>query len=313
MTLLSNSFPTYSAKGNREDLTDVIYDISPTETPVLSMLPRVKATAVKHEWQTDALAAAAANQQLEGDAVGADAATATTRLDNICQISYKVPSVTATQEAVSKAGRKSEMAHQVQKRTKEIKRDMENDITANVAKVTGGATTARKCAGLQTWILTNTSTSSSTPATGDGTDAHTDGTTRVFTEDLLLAAMQTAFTSGATPNMGVTGAFNLEKAAGFTGGATRQVDSLKGKISGYVDVYKTPWGQEIKLIADRFSPSDVMYVIDPEFAAVAYLRPFRMKPLPVTADAMSKLLVVEYTLEMRNQKAHAGVYDLTTS
>lgn len=313
MALLTNSFPTYSAIGNREDLTDVIYDISPMETPVMSALPRVKAKAVNHEWQTDALQAAATNAQLEGDSVSAGASTATTRRGNICQISYKVPSVTATQEAVSKAGRKSEMAYQVQKRTRELKRDMEFDITANNAKVSGGSTTARELAGLQAWIVTNTSTSSSTPATGDGTDAHTDGTSRVFTESLLLAAMQTAFTSGAVPSMGVTGAFNLQKAAGFTGGATKQVDSLKSKISGYVDVYKTPWGQEIKLIADRFSQADVFYVLDPEYAALAYLRPFQVKPLPVTADAMSKLLVVEYTLEMRNQAAHAGVYDLTTS
>lgn len=314
MALLTNSFATYSAVGNREDLADMIYDVSPTETPVLTALPRVKATGVKHEWQKDSLAAAAANQQLEGDSVSADAATATTRPYNQCQISYKVPSVTGTQEAVSKAGRKSEMAYQISKRSKELKRDMETDICANTAIVTGDATTARKLGGFQTWIKTNTDIASdATASAGAGTDVHQDGTARAFTEDLLLNAMQKSFTNGGMGTMAVTGAFNLNKAAGFSGGNTRFIDGNQKKVNSAVSVYITPWNQELKLVADRFSPADVMYVLDTDMAAVAYLRPFNMKNLPVTADAISKLLLVEYTLEVRNEAAHAGVYDLTTS
>ena len=67
-------YQTYQSIGNREDLSDVIYDISPTDTPLLNTLARGKATAVYHEWQTDSLAAATtANAAVEG----ADASDAT--------------------------------------------------------------------------------------------------------------------------------------------------------------------------------------------------------------------------------------------
>src|SRR5690348_8072722 len=112
MTMETNAFATYEAVGNREDLTNAIYRIDPTDTPFVSGIERVKATATKHEWQTQALAAAAANAQLEGDGFSAGAATATARLNNECQISYKVARVTNTQRAVKHAGRGDEMTYQ---------------------------------------------------------------------------------------------------------------------------------------------------------------------------------------------------------
>src|SRR5689334_20863656 len=109
MALPTNTFATYEAIGNREDLSDMIYRIDPTDTPFMTGIDKTKAAAVNHEWQTQALAAASSsNFQLEGDDATADAATPTVRLGNIAQISRKVPQVSGTQQAVEHAGRDNE-------------------------------------------------------------------------------------------------------------------------------------------------------------------------------------------------------------
>lgn len=310
----TNTFSSYDAVGNREDLTNIIYDVSPTETPVMSALPRVKATAVKHEWQTDSLAAAsAANAVIEGDDATTDASTATTRLDNRCQIMDKVAQVTGTQEAVSKAGRKSEMAYQMEKRMKELKRDIEAAITDNGAYVAGNDTTARELAGIPAWLTTNTSAGASgaDPVT-IGSTARTDGTQRAFTEELLKAVLQDCFTNGGNPTMAVVGAFNKRKASEFTGSSTRMDRSEDKKLYAAIDVYVSDFG-EIKFVPDRFSRARDCLLIDPEYAALAYLRPFETVDLAKTGDTTRKQILVELTLEMRNEAAHGGVFDLTTS
>ena len=311
----TNTFSSYDAVGNREDLTNIIYDVSPTETPVMSALPRVKATAVKHEWQTDSLASAsAANAVIEGDDATTDASTASTRLDNRCQIMDKVAQVTGTQEAVSKAGRKSEMAYQMEKRMKELKRDIEAAICDNGAYVAGNDTTARELAGIPAWLTTNTSFgggAGADPVT-IGSTARTDGTQRAFTEELLKAVLQDCFTNGGSPTMAVVGAFNKRKASEFTGSATRMDKSEDKKLYAAIDVYVSDFG-EIKFVPDRFSRSRDCLLIDPEYAALAYLRPFETVDLAKTGDTTRKQILVELTLEMRNEAAHGGVYDLTTS
>lgn len=310
----TNTFSSYDAVGNREDLTNIIYDVSPTETPVMSALPRVKATAVKHEWQTDSLAAAsAANAVIEGDDATTDASTASTRLDNRCQILDKVAQVTGTQEAVSKAGRKSEMAYQMEKRMKEIKRDIEAALCDNGAYVAGNDTTARELAGIPAWLTTNTSfgATGADPVT-IGSTARTDGTQRAFTEDLLKSVLQDCFTNGGNPSMAVVGAFNKRKASEFTGSATRMDKSEDKKLYAAIDVYVSDFG-EVKFVPDRFSRARDCLLIDPEYAAVAYLRPFSTVDLAKTGDTTRKQILVELTLEMRNEAAHGGVFDLTTS
>jgi hypothetical protein len=310
----SNTHSTYDAVGNREDLTDFIYDISPTDTPVLNLLPKGKATSTLHEWQIHSLtAASSANAVIEGDDATTDAATVTTKLNNRTQISDKVAQVTGTQEAMNPAGRKSEMAFQMKSRMAELKRDMESSLTANIAKVTGDDTTARKLAGLQTWIKTNISKASDgTAAAGTGADTYTDGTARILTEDMLAAALQSAFTEGGNPSIGIVGAFNKRKVSGFSGNNSRTQDTSDKKLVAAVDVYTGDF-HTIKFVPDRFSQADVIYLLDPEYASVCYLRPFQTHELAKTGDTVRKQILVEYTLEMRNEKAHAGVYDLTSS
>lgn len=311
----SNTFSSYDAKGNREDLSDIIYDISPTETPILSALPRVSAKATNHEWQTDSLAAASgANAVIEGDDATTDASTATTRLGNQCQILDKVARVTGTQQAVDKAGRDNEMAYQMEKRMKEIKRDLETSLALNQAKVAGNDTLARRLGGLQSWIATNANIASdATAATGDGSDAHTDGTARALQESFFEDALGQAWDSGGMPSIGVLNKFQKQKVANFSGNATRNVNAQDKKLVNTVDIYVDPLGSEISIVPDRFVPADVVYFLDPDYAALAVLRDFASYDLAKTGDTERKQIIFEGTLEVRNEAAHAGIYDLTTS
>src|SRR5262245_56308589 len=176
---------TYSAIGNREDSSDIIYRIDPTDTPCMTGFERETARAVNHEWQTQALAAVnSVNSVLEGDDATTDTATPSVRLGNICQISDKVARVSGTQRAVEHAGRDDELEYQEMLKGLELKRDMETIICGtNQAKVSGAPATARGLASVISWIKTNTnsnngtaggSSTSGNPATADGACTRTD-------------------------------------------------------------------------------------------------------------------------------------------
>jgi hypothetical protein len=311
----SATHSTYDHVGRREDLSDIIYDVSPVETPYLSAIPKVKASSTKHEWLTRALTAASgSNAVIEGDDATTDAANANVRLFNYTQISDKVARVSGTQEAVNNAGMKSTMAREMADKMKELKRDVETTLLQDVAYVAGNDTAARKMAGVTTYVKTNVSKAADgTLATGDGSDAYTEGTARVLTEDLVEAALALAWTNGGNPTLGVCNAFQKRKFAAFSGSSTKMSDGDKRKVTNNVEVYIDPLGTEIRLIPCRQAQTDKIVFVDPEFAAFATLRDFFTSPLAKTGDSEQKQIIVEYTQEVRNEKAHAGVYDLTTS
>lgn len=311
----ASTFSSYDAKGNREDLSDIIYDISPTETPFLSAIGRNKSTSTKHEWQIHSLTAASAdNIVIEGDDATTDASTATTRLYNYTQISDKVARVTGTQESVNKAGRRSEMAFQMKNRMAELKRDVEMRLLCNQASVAGNDTLGRESAGAQAWIKSNISKASDgTAATGDGTDAYTDGTARALQESFVEAALASAWTSGGNPTLGILNAFQKRKFATFSGSSSKQIDGEKKKVINSVDIYIDPLGNEVRLVPCRQAQTDVIFFFDTEHVKFSVLRDFGTTELAKTGDSERKQILVEYTLEMGNEAAHAGVYDLTTS
>ncbi len=317
----TNTFDGYDSIGNREDLLDTIYSISPTETPIMSNIGTSKATNTYHEWQTDSLASAtAANAAIEGDEASGSSISATTRVGNYTQISDKVVVISGTLESVNKAGRNSEMAYQMAKASKELKRDMESAISQNNASVAGNASTARKSAGFESWITTNdVRGTAGSPADGGFSSgvvaAPTDGTQRAYTETILKSAVKKAWEAGGDPSMCVVGPFNKQVMSGFSGIAANrfQVSSPEpGAIIGAADVYVSDFG-ELQIVPSRFSRDRSALVIDPEMMAVSYLRPFETNDLARTGDSEKKQLLVEYTLEMRNEAAHAVVADLTTS
>jgi hypothetical protein len=318
MTLPTNTFATYEAVGNREDLSDVIYRIDPTDTPAMSGFEREKATAVNHEWQTQALASVdTGNAVLEGDDATTDAATPTVRLGNMCQISDKVARVTGTQRAVEHAGRDDELEYQEMLKGLELKRDMESILVGtNQAKVTGSDATARKTATVLSWIKTNTSkgASGSDPSAADGTGSRTDGTQRAFTEAQLKTVLQSVWNSGGKPDTIMVGGFNKQVFSTFTGRATPTEDTKAKKIVAAVDAYESDFGR-LKIVPNRFQRARDVLVLQMDMWAVAYLNGRKMVSIPLakTGDSDRRQMLSEYALVSRNEKASGGVFDLTTS
>jgi hypothetical protein len=310
----TNAFDSYSAAGNQEDFENIIYNVSPEDTPVLSMCERVKASNRVHQFQKDTLAAGAANQQFEGDVFANASQSATTTQTNNCQISYKVIGVTGTQQAIKHYGRGSELDYLTVKKGKELKKDMDVSVCANTAKVTGSAGAVRKLAGLGSWIATNIDKpSDGTAPTGDGTDTYTAGTARVFTEDLLLNCLQTMYTNGGHGNKLVLGAFNKKQVAGFAGGATRQVQAKEKTVYASVDVYYGPYGEVLDVLPSRQSPAATAFVLDDEYLKLAVLRPIQEVTLAKVADTDQQVILSEYTFVPGTELAHGAVEDLTTS
>ena len=309
----SETFDTYDSIGEREDLSDVIYNISPTDTPFLSSAAKTQATAVLHEWQTDSLATAVTdNKVIEGDEATADAVTATTRLSNSSQILDKVVTISGTQEAVDKAGRASEIAYQVAKKAKELKRDLESSLCSNNAEVTGSASAARQLGGLGSWVATNDVFGTGGASGGLGNTARTNGTQRAFTETQLKSVIKSVWNEGGNPQIIMVGPFNKQKLSGFTGNSTRFDAGADATLYTSVDVYASDFGQT-QVIPNRFSRDREAWVLDMDFWGVAFLRDFTMHELAKTGDTEKRQLLVECTLESRNEAASGMIADLTTS
>ena len=305
-----------AAIGSREDLTDIIYNISPTETPFMSNIGRTKCSATTHEWQTDSLATAADNQQLEGedyDSAGIEVSVVTARLTNYTTISAKTLMISGTHESTLKAGRKSEIAYQVAKKGKELKRDIEFTLCQKQAPVASTGGTTRKTRALESWIDTNVS---ETGSTHSSTFVITDGTQRNLTEAMVKSAVQAAWTSGGDPEMMLCGPVNKQNISSqFSGIATmyrEQSGTGPGTIIGAADVYVSDFG-ELKVVPSRFSRDRTISILQKDMWAIAYLRPFKVYDLAKTGDAEKRLLLSEYTLESRNEASSAKVADLLTA
>ena len=313
MAQLTNTFETYDAVGNREDLQNIIYNITPTDTPFMSSIGTGTATFTKHEWQTDSLASAASNAQIEGDDSPSAAMSATSRVLNYTQISYKPVMVSGTQEAVIHAGVNSELAYQIAKAGKELKRDMELDLTGKNAATagSGNCAAARKSRGFESWTVTNNSYGS---GGSNSSGSVTDGTQRVLTETLLKTELKSCFDNGGEPDLLLVGSFNKQKVSGFTGNSTRMDMAEDRNLVATIDVYVSDFG-EVRVVADRVlrSSGRSALLVETEMFDTAFLRPFETQELAKTGDAMKRLLVAEWTLVAKNEASSATIADLTTS
>ena len=319
MAIVANTFTSFSAKGIREELSDVINSISPETVPFQSNVGSKSVSNTYFEWQTDALAAVDKTARIDGDDVASfDATAATTRVGNYTQILRRTVIVADNLESQDLAGRNSELSMQIAKRGKELKRDLEAVLCDNNAQVAGNTTTARETGGLGAWIATNdimgVAGSPASP-TGDGTDARTDGTQRAFTESMLKSAMQLAFSSGGTPSILMVGPFNKTVVSGFAGIAAQRYmapSDSSTTIIGAADVYLSDFGT-LSVTTNLFQRERDAFILDPEYASVNYLRPIQNVELAKTGDASKSMLLCEAGLEVGSEAAHAGVFDLTTS
>jgi len=317
----TNTFDSYDSVGIREDLSDVIYDISPSETPFYSACAKGKASSTYHEWQTDALRASAANAHVEGDDTTAEARTATTRLGNYTQIFKNAVSVPDTDSGLTKAGRAKEMAYQMLKVAKEQKLDIEKALFDNNARVAGNSTTARELAGAPAWMITNTVFGANEGAdpTGDGTDARTDETTAptAFSQTKFDTVMQSIWEQGGKPDVCYLSAFQMNVALGFTG-MNNQRSTIGAAVGGNnavvnaIDVYVTPWGT-IEFTPTRENRSRDVFVMQSDMWKVAVLRPTKNVELAKTGDSSRRQVVTELTLACANEKASGGIFDNTIS
>lgn len=308
MAAPTNTFTTASAVGNHEDLSDVIYKTSPTETPFFSLIGKGAASGIKHEWQTQALAAPSDNAAPEGDDAVAVAVTPTERLNNYCQIATKTVSVSGTQDAVNSAGRKKEFGYQMMLKSQELKLDMEFGLTRNSVAVTSGS---RKARGLIGWVdAANVDAGATYVAPNYRTNvAQTDGTTRAFSETQLKNVCQKVFTSGGNPTVIMMGPVAKQTFSTFTGGSTRQDQSEDKKVVAAVDVYVSDFGT-LKAIPNRVMRSRDIAVLDPDMWSVDYLRPFATSDLGKTGDSTRKQIVVEYTLTCKNPLSNGFIVDI---
>jgi hypothetical protein len=308
---------SYTGKGIAESFEDIIFDISPEDTPLLSMAKRMSAGQTYHQWQTDALQAAATNANVEGDDASFSTLAATTVLGNYTQISRKTVQISNTYDVVRKYGRKSEVAYQLMKAGKEMKRDMEYALVRNQASSAGGAATARTSAGIESWItnrvIATGSTAGTTPGFINGTvAAPTDGTSVTFIEADLKSALQLAWTDGGEPSTILMSATNKSRFSGFAGIATKFVDvqvKAQASITGAADVYVSDFGNHtVKL--DRFMRDEAVLCIDPGYVGLASLRPLSKEELAKTGDSTKWLLTAEYALVVQNPDAHAKVQNV---
>jgi len=308
----TNTHDTYDTVGTKEDLTDVIYNISPSDCPFMSSIGRGKASNTLHEWQTDSLASVdGSNAHIEGDDASGTAITATTRVNNRCQISRKVVVVSGTGEATDKAGRKSEMAYNVAKKMKELKRDMETILTGKQVEATGSASVARTTRALESWIVTNKSHGSGGATSGVG--AVTDGTQRTATEVLLKPVLQSIFTNGGEPTTIIVGPSNKATFSGFGGIATQYRDNKKVgpvQIIASADIYVSDFG-ELAIVPNRFSRDRSATIVQPDMWSVAYLRPVKKEKLSKTGDSDRIMLISEYSLEARNEASSGKLADIS--
>ena len=311
----SNTFDSYDAVGIREDLSDIIYNISPEETIFLSKCGKTTARNTLTEWQTDSLRSSAANAHIEGDATTAEARTATTRLGNYTQIFKNAVVVPDTDEGLNKAGRAKEIAYQTLKIAKEQKLDIEKALFDNNARAAGNATTARELAGAPVWLTTNTvAGSGGADATGDGSDARTDGTQAAFSQANFDTVMQSIWVAGGKPDTVYLSAFQMNIALGFTGNNNQRsaVQAGDEKVIKSLAVYVTPWGS-IEFAPSRENRSRDVFIMQDNMWEVATLRGTKNVALAKTGDNTTRQVVTELTLCAKNEAANGMIADCTTS
>lgn len=313
MPQLANSVATFSSNGLRESLADEIYNISPEETPFISSIGKGKATAVYEEWQTDKLRAAFNNRKEQGNEGAAGSITPTDRVGNRTQISDDTYAVTGTQEAVSKAGRKSEIAYQDAKKMVELKRDIEFAALQNTTAIAAASGVAGQARGVLGWIATNTVKGAGGVDPNPlptGNTAPTDGTQVELTEDMLKELGQKCWEQGGNPTMLFVPAAQRAKVSAFTGGATKFDKTEDKTLNATVEVYVGDFGR-YSIINSRYQRARELFLIQPDMWKLLTLRPMKGEDLAKTGDSKKRMINTEWTLRCNNEAANGAIRDLS--
>lgn len=323
MAVVTNTFQTTAAAGNREDLDDIVNRITPEDTPIYSMIGKGTCKSVHPEWETDELAPPAANAQLEGDEYAFDAIGTPARVGNYTQIFRKSFIISGTQEAVDNAGRNEKIATQKIKKGIEIRKDVELSIVSNSASVAGAT---RVSGGLPSWIETNVSRGSLGANGGfnpaDGlTDSATDGTQRPFDKTAMDAVMQETYQSGGNSRKLVVSPYVKSVFVTFMSDANvapfryAASSGAKNTIVATADIYEGPFGK-VEIVPDRVMATSAAaarnaFFIDPEYLEWKWLRPIKQDPdVAKTGDAHKYVMLGEGTLCVKNEAAIGVIADV---
>lgn len=329
MAQVANTFETYDAVGNREELADKIYQITPEETPFVSMIGRKSVASVHPEWQTDTLASPDTNNnQPEGNDWTYGAITPTVRVGNYTQISDKRIVISRTQEDTSKAGRKSEMAREIAKKGVELRIDQEVILLSNQASSagSGNAATNRKLGGFRAWLSTNDNMDGGGSSGGfnQGTgvvDAATNGTQRAFTKTILDGIILSTYNAGGNPTTLMVSPYVKTVFSGFmsdTDVAEQRYAAPKSgqtRIVAAADMYLSDFG-EIAVVPNRqmaragATIARNAFLIDPKMVTMGVFHPISVERPAKTGDSEKRVLVTEYTLLVQNEAAHGVAADL---
>ena len=311
MAVPTNTRETYGAIGIREDLSNIIYNISPEETPFMSNIGKSSCDNTYFEWQTDALASAStSNRVAEGDDASALAVAEPTRRGNYTQISTKAIQTSGTAEAVDFAGRKSTEAYQMAKRAKELKLDMEAMLLTNNGMVAGSSGTARETGSVGAWIQSNLENGTAAASSAFGTTPPTAGTDKAVVESDIRDLMKKCWDAGASPSVIMVDGALKQKISTLSQSVSELRTSANDQSPAYVvaavDIYVSDFGN-LQIVPNRHMPAKTCYFLDYEYWDIAYLRPFNTFDLARTGDSMAKQLVVEYGLRARNEAANGAI------
>jgi hypothetical protein len=335
MAQVTNTFETYDAVGNREELADRIYQITPEETPFLSLVGRKPVVSTHPEWQTDSLAAVdTANNQPEGNDWNYDAVSPTTRVGNYTQISDKKIIISRTQDKTSKAGRKSELAFQVAKKGVELRIDMEAIVLSNQASTagTGNGASNRKLGGFRAWLASNDAMGSGGASGGFNSstsvvDAATNGTQRAFTKAILDSVILSTYNAGGVPKTLMLSPYAKTVFSTFMSDSNvapqRYETPSRGQttIVAAADMYLSDFGP-VSVVPNRqmaragAGVARNAFLVDPRMVSLGVFDDIQLVKPAKTGDAEKRVLVTEYTLLVNNEAAHgvaADLYGLTSS
>jgi hypothetical protein len=315
--MAANTVTTFDFTTINDDLRQVIYNISPDETPFLMGIGVAKASNTLHEWQYDELTAVnTSNAVIQGDDATIDASTNPTRLGNYTQLMDKTAEVSSTAKSVDVAGMGDPMDYQLGKKSKEFKRDIEGILLMNQARSVGTAASAALMGTMGSWVGTNDSIgtgSAASPVGANGTAARTDGTQKVFVEADFNSVMQAAWEQGGEPSVLMVGAFNKRRVStSFSGIASSIRQASEKTVISAIDTLDTDFGT-VRVIPNRIQRARDAWVLDFGLLEIAYLQPMQRKPLPSNGHYERELLWCEATLVVKNEKGLGGIFDLTTS
>ena len=324
----TNTFSSYDMEGIREDLQDIIYDISPEETPFYTKCRKVTASATLHEWQTDSLRDSGANAHVEGDDTTADQRSPTRRLGNYTQIFKNAVVIPDTDQGLDKAGRAREIGYQTLKIAKEQKLDIEAALFDNSVKNVGDDVPGnpdpggpRRLGGVPTWMITNANIGGGTlPPSSNGTEEYVAGTPRAFDQAQFDNVMQAIWQSGGNPDTVYLSAPHMDDALGFIGNNNQRstVKAESEKVIKHMDMYVTPWGtvefvpsREIDSQPSSTDPASYVFIAQDDMWKVAVLRPTKNVPLAKTGDSTRRQVTTELTLCAANEASSGIIHDLS--